>query len=81
MKQSGKCVKCGSRDIVPDAKVIDRGHGNAQLELSVATFRKPEALFFKEKQQTTVSAWVCGSCGYIEFYADAPGQIKISHEK
>jgi len=77
MKQTGKCPKCGSDDVVADAKVIDRGHANSQLEMSVATFRKPEALIFKEQQETTVSAWVCASCGYIELYADSPGKIKL----
>ena len=76
MKKTGKCPKCDSSDIVADAKAIDRGHGNSQMEMSVATFRKPEALIFKEKQETTVSAWVCAACGYIEFYADHPRSIK-----
>lgn len=77
MKQTGKCPKCGGADIVADAKAIDRGHGNSQQEMSVATFRKPEALIFKEKQETTVSAWVCAGCGYLEFYADHPATIKL----
>lgn len=77
MKRTSKCPKCGSTDIIADAKAVDRGDGNAQHDMSIATFRKPEAIIFKEKQQTTVSAWVCGECGYIEFYADAPKQIKL----
>lgn len=77
MKQTRKCPKCGSSDIVADAKAIDRGDANAQYEMSVATFRKPEAMIFKEKQETTVSAWVCAVCGYIEFYADSPWTIKL----
>ena len=77
MKRSGKCPKCGSGDIIADAKAIDRGHGNAMRDLSVATFRNPEALIFKEKSETTVSAWVCAECGYIEFYADQPTDIKL----
>jgi predicted nucleic-acid-binding Zn-ribbon protein len=77
MKQTGKCPKCGSRDVVADAKAIDRGDGNAQHEMSVATFLKPDALIFKQKQMTTVSAWVCTECGYIELYADAPRTIQL----
>ena len=77
MKRTGKCPKCGSGDIIADAKAIDRGHGNSQQDLSVATFRNPTALFFKEKQETTVSAWVCAECGFIEYYADNPDQIKL----
>ncbi len=77
MKQSGKCPKCGSREIVADAKAVDRGHGNSQLEMTVATFRKPEAILFKEKRETTVSAWVCAACGFVEFYADNPAAILL----
>ena len=77
MKRTGKCPKCGSANVVADAKAIDRGDGNAQHEMSVATFRKPDALIFKEKQVTTVSAWVCTDCGYIEFYADFPHAIQL----
>ena len=77
MKQTGTCPKCGSVDIIANAKAIDRGHGNSQMDLSLATFRKPDALIFREKQETTVSAWVCAGCGYVEFYADAPRTIKL----
>jgi len=77
MKQTGKCPKCGSRDIIADAKAIDRGDGNTQYEMSVATFQKPDALIFKGKQKTTVSAWVCAACSYVEFYADSPSTIKL----
>jgi predicted nucleic-acid-binding Zn-ribbon protein len=77
MKKTGKCPKCGSREVIADAKAIDRGDGNFQKEMLVATFGKPDALIFKEKQQTTVSAWVCAACGYVELYADAPETLKL----
>jgi predicted nucleic-acid-binding Zn-ribbon protein len=77
MKQTGKCPKCGSADVISDAKAIDHGDGMSQMDLTVATFRRPEALIFKEQQKTTVSAWVCSDCGYVELYADNPGAIKL----
>ncbi len=76
MKQSNQCPKCGSKDIIADAKAVDRGHANTERDLSVATFRNPEALMFKGKLSTALSAWVCGNCGYVEFYADSPQSIK-----
>ena len=78
MKQTGKCPKCQCADIIADAKAIDRAHGNLQKEMTVATFRKPEAIIFKQQQETIVSAWVCTACGYVEFYADKPSQLRIS---
>ena len=78
MKRTNKCPKCGSSDIIADAKAIDRGHYLAETELAVATFRKPEAAIFKGELQTTLSAWVCAACGYVEFYADTPQAIKVA---
>jgi predicted nucleic-acid-binding Zn-ribbon protein len=77
MKKSGKCPKCECTNIIADAKAIDRTEGHVQREMTLATFRKPDALIFKEKQTTPVSAWVCSECGYVEFYADQPYGIKL----
>ena len=77
MKKTGKCPKCGSTEIIADARVIDRGAGNQEQEFCVATFGKPEAIIFKDKHSSIVSAWVCQQCGYIEFYADSPAALKL----
>jgi predicted nucleic-acid-binding Zn-ribbon protein len=77
MKTNNKCPKCGSTDVIADAKAIDRGHGDRESELSVATFRHPEAFLFKGKQRTALSAWVCVGCGYVEFYADTPAVLNL----
>ena len=75
MKRTNKCPKCGSSDIIVDAKAIDRSDYGVEAELSLATFRKPDAIMFKGKSTTTVSAYVCGDCGYVEFYADSPQDV------
>ena len=46
MKRTNKCPKCGSSDVITDAKAIDRVDNGA---LSVATFRKPEAVVSKAR--------------------------------
>lgn len=78
MKRTNKCPKCGSGDVIANAKVIDRAHYGAESELSVATFRKPEAVLFKGQLTTTLSAWICADCGYAEFYAASPQSIKTA---
>jgi predicted nucleic-acid-binding Zn-ribbon protein len=80
MKRTKKCPKCGSSDIIADAKAVDRGHHHQETELSVATFRKPEAFLFKGKLSTPLSAWVCADCGLVEFYADSPESIRIPRD-
>lgn len=74
MKRENKCPKCGSSDVITDAKAIDRVDNGA---LSVSTFRKPDAVVFKGQLTTTLSAWVCADCGYLELYADSPKDLKI----
>ena len=78
MKRTGTCPKCASRDIIRDAMAIDRGENQFQRELTIATFRDPDAFLFKGEQTSTVSAWVCAGCGYVEFYADDPAALKTA---
>lgn len=77
MKRSGKCPKCGSTEIIADAKAVDRGDSHMTWELTVATYKKPGAFLFKGEQSSTVSAWVCGECGFVELYADEPKGLKL----
>ena len=79
MKRTNKCPKCGSTDVIADAKAIDRSHSTnpKHTEFSVATFRKPDAIIFKGQQDTAVSAWVCAECAFVELYADSPKALKM----
>lgn len=77
MKRTGECPKCGSADVIADAKAVDRDDGSTYRDLTVATFRRPEALIFKERQESALSAWVCASCGFTELYADFPQRIRL----
>ena len=77
MKRTNKCPKCGSSDVIADARAIDRDYPRAPQELTVETFRKPDAFLFKGQQSTTLSAWVCADCGFVEFYADSASRIKV----
>lgn len=81
MKRTGKCPKCDSTNVLADATAIDRSRNSNQTELTVATFRNPDAVLFKGQQSTSVSAWVCLECGFVEFYADSPQTLKAAkHE-
>lgn len=77
MKSTNTCPKCGSHDIIADAKAIDHAHGGSQLDLSVATYVAPDAWIFKGEQKSKLSAWVCCGCGFVEFYADSPESLTI----
>jgi predicted nucleic-acid-binding Zn-ribbon protein len=75
MKLTGRCPKCGNTEIAADAKAVDRRQSATEGEMSVATFGNPSAWIFKDQRQTTISAWVCLGCGFVEFYADAPDDL------
>ncbi len=75
MKKTGKCPKCGSAHVLADVRAIDRGDVNVEFELSVASYGQPDAHIFKQKRMSSVSAWMCADCGFIEFYADHPTKL------
>ena len=67
-----KCPDCNSEKIINNAKAIDRGEGNVNLNLSVAVDEFPDAFIFKQRIYSAVDADVCGECGFIQFYAKNP---------
>lgn len=74
MKHSNQCPKCGSGDIIRDARTMD----SADLsETVIVTFRKPEAALFKGRQSSRLSAYVCGGCGFVELYVDKPETLRV----
>ena len=77
MKRSGKCPKCESTNVIADAKARDQGHMGVVHDMSVSTYRDPDAILFKETRTCTLSAWVCAACGFVEFYADTPKLLRI----
>ena len=66
MKRTNKCPKCGSTDVIADVTALDRSYYSNQTELTVATFRKPDAILFKGQQSSSVSAWVTFDLGGFE---------------
>jgi predicted nucleic-acid-binding Zn-ribbon protein len=81
MKKTGKCPKCESTNIIVDAKAVDHGHGHSEFDMEVAQYGNPGALFFKDKHSSSVSAWVCADCGYVEYYADTPKKIVLKKHR
>ncbi len=69
------CPKCGCKEILSEVKVLDRAHGNGELEFSVAAYENPHALIFRGGATSPVSAYVCSECGYTEFYVVRPKDL------
>jgi len=75
MPQIENCSKCKSPKIIPRARIIDRGDYNIHTNLTVHVYENPEAMIFKGTNQGTLSAWICGECGYVETYIDNPEEL------
>lgn len=66
------CPECNSQKIIKNVIAIDRGDANSNQITRIAVDEKPEALIFKQRSYSDVSANVCADCGYITFYALNP---------
>ena len=75
------CPKCGSPDVVPDVRLLDRGHANYQHDLQAQVEEHPDAWVFKGPVRSSLRARVCGRCGYTELYAQDPGALLAVHRK
>lgn len=77
MKSTGICPKCHSKDVIQNARAIDKGHADMDNDLEIVTYEDPQAMIFKGRHSCHVTAWVCVGCGYIEYYAESPGSLKV----
>lgn len=55
------------------AMVLDLYKGERELQVRVDA--DPTAMMFKKSVRSPVHAWICGQCGYVEMYADKPGEL------
>jgi predicted nucleic-acid-binding Zn-ribbon protein len=71
--KSGKCVKCGSTDVLENVEVRDQDrHAHRPLNLVVRIKPPRSDAPTKTAEHSEVRAWVCGACGYTELYAAKP---------
>lgn len=66
-----RCAKCASPHMVDGAWVAP-----AQgTRVVVGVDRHPDRGPLRRPTSTQVHASVCGACGYVEFYANKPGEL------
>jgi predicted nucleic-acid-binding Zn-ribbon protein len=74
MRNIRKCSKCGSESIIERALVMVSVEGyDKPVNLRIDS--KPDALFFKGATRTPLEAYICGQCGFTEFYAADATQL------
>lgn len=75
------CAKCGSAKIIPRVYVSETGPYNMTLPVSLMLHENPDAVLFKETFRSGLMARVCGGCGYMELYAEQPGELYAAYER
>ena len=73
------CSRCGSDEIIPRARVIDRGDSNSRHDLQVEVRRRPNALLFKGAERSNVAAQLCAACGHVELFAEMPRALYAAY--
>jgi len=74
MSLTEKCAKCGHEKLIARARVVCKADG-ADQDVRLRADAHPDAIVFKQASRSPVRASVCAKCGYVEFYAEDPGQL------
>lgn len=76
------CPKCHATGIIDDAHIIDHGDHHTRRDLSATVYKKPGAYLFKGAVSRPLTARVCASCGFVEFYVTDPrALLEASRER
>jgi hypothetical protein len=70
------CAKCGSPTLIQSAQLTPfHGPHGLQQELTVQVAKDPMAMIMKEKIRSPLKVVICGSCGFVEFFVNNPGEL------
>lgn len=77
------CPKCKSENIIRNVRVMDRDHysGDSGASLSLVVYENPDAMIFKGAHEGSLSAWVCGECGFTQLFLDNPRELYAIYEE
>ena len=81
MSKNEVCPKCNATDIIPKVRVLDYLNAVTPQSLQVEVTENPEALLFKGKHRGNLYAWICGACGFTEFYVSNPSDLLSAYRK
>jgi predicted nucleic-acid-binding Zn-ribbon protein len=80
VKEWRSCPKCGSTDIVPRARIVDRSDsGVGDLSLSFPGARTVGPI--RIPKRVALAASVCSSCGYTELYVQRPEEVREARDR
>jgi predicted nucleic-acid-binding Zn-ribbon protein len=79
--RNGKCPKCSSANVVPEMPL--NGHEGVQPYVHIVEPEPPQRPFIwmPQSARSPFVAYVCGNCGYTEFYAVNFKSLGELHQK
>ena len=79
--KDGRCPKCGSLDIIPTLRVHAGKGFPPYVDLTEPEPEQHPFAWIPKGEQSNFMAYVCGKCGYTEFYATSPKELNEAHKK
>jgi hypothetical protein len=73
------CPRCGSDEVMPRVRIVERGDDGMRHEVQAEVLRRPNALIFKRPERVDLTARVCSACGFVELYVESPGALFRAH--
>jgi predicted RNA-binding Zn-ribbon protein involved in translation (DUF1610 family) len=73
------CPACGSDEIIPDVRIRDSAQSRSSISAEVE--RSPNALIMRGAALSSVSAYICGQCGYLSLFADSPDMLADAYRE
>ncbi len=81
MKDSKKCVFCGSEKVIPNATIVDHHFVDDKQDLTIEIAEKPNALIFKKTKKGILRVNICCSCGKLELFVDNTDELWDTYKK
>lgn len=77
------CKECGSEKLIPNVPLQDHygDLGGLSHQASLEVEANPKAWVFKGAVTGTLSAWICGECGYAELRVSNPQKLYAAYRR
>ena len=67
--KTGTCPKCGSNEILTELRIRGGQSHPPYVDISEPEPANRPFIWVPKSEQSQFTAYVCGGCGYTEFYA------------
>ncbi len=69
--KNGTCPKCGSAEVLSDLEIHGGGGYPPYVTIAEPEPEKHSFVWLPKTEEGHFRAYICGNCGYTEFYSDS----------